>query len=403
MEQPADKFVKLSSEIEKSFRCCACEKFLHPEIRMCNNGHNMCEECLLENGSSCHICHQYVEDTSNTQIEALMKQFQVAVPCKNHRSGCTEEVQIGALNLHEVECQFRDVSCVVLDCGSRIIFNQLENHMAEEHQDLEGGTWVLKKASVIKGSSISKILESKGRRSEPLIEQICSNELLFQDAMEHMVPGTEVVRGRDYWYPGHECSNSFVGGLPLPDDPVRKEDTGRVLSRYEDVHVDVTWGSSNKSYKYRMGAGGRYDLRVAESHWDFPFAIRTWRQSNTRFFATLFIGTDKLWHVWVTAATGKTAAEKFRAETRLASSHLPECSSIYYRPVDHLGSGILDSTSEKIYFSTCLSVHKNEVSKHDGGVMNALSKDMAVPFTCKVFEKVFVTLDKEDIEEKEDD
>ena len=106
MEQPADKFVKLSSEVEKSFRCCACEKFLHPEIRMCNNGHNMCEECLLEKGSSCHICHQYVEDTSNTQIEALMKQFQVAVPCKNHRSGCTEEVQIGALNLHEVECQF---------------------------------------------------------------------------------------------------------------------------------------------------------------------------------------------------------------------------------------------------------------------------------------------------------
>ena len=53
--------------------------------------------------------------------------------------------------------------------------------------------------------------------------------------------------------------------------------------------------------------------------------------TDIRFFATLFIGKDELWHSWVTAACGKTAAIKFRAEIRLSSSNTPECSNVYYR------------------------------------------------------------------------
>ena len=62
------------------------------------------------------------------------------------------------------------------------------------------------------------------------------------------------------------------------------------------------------------------------------YAMRSWRHGGTRFFATLFTGADSLWQLWVTAACGKTAAEKFRAEIRLSSNLTPECNDVHYRP-----------------------------------------------------------------------
>ena len=72
----------------------------------------------------------------------------------------------------------------------------------------------------------------------------------------------------------------------------------------------------------------------------------THSQSDIRFFATLFIGKDELWHFWVTAACGKTAAAKFRAEIRLSSSNTPECSNIYYRFVQRHWRRLPNATSE---------------------------------------------------------
>ena len=62
------------------------------------------------------------------------------------------------------------------------------------------------------------------------------------------------------------------------------------------------------------------------------YAVRSWRHGGTRFYATLLTGPDSFWKLWVTAACGKTAAEKFRAEIRLSSNLVPECNDVHYRP-----------------------------------------------------------------------
>ena len=64
------------------------------------------------------------------------------------------------------------------------------------------------------------------------------------------------------------------------------------------------------------------------------YAMRSWRHGGTRFYATLLTGRgrDSFWKLWVTAACGKTAAEKFRAEIRLSSNLVPECNDVHYRP-----------------------------------------------------------------------
>ena len=83
------------------------------------------------------------------------------------------------------------------------------------------------------------------------------------------------------------------------------------------------------------------------------------------------------------------------------------CPSLY-RPVDHLDSGILDASSLEGY-NTCLGVTKADVSLHTDGAIGTLSKEKypfvfegEIPFSCNVYEKVFLVLDKEDIEEKDD-
>ena len=78
-----------------------------------------------------------------------------------------------------------------------------------------------------------------------------------------------------------------------------------------------------------------------------------------------------------------------------------------YRPVDYLGSDIVDASSLE-GFSACLSVPKTDVSRHSEEAIDTLSKDHpltfkgVIPFKCNAFEKVFLKLDKADLDEKED-
>ena len=60
--------------------------------------------------------------------------------------------------------------------------------------------------------------------------------------------------------------------------------------------------------------------------------MRSWRHGGVRFFSTLLSGNDSIWKLWVTAACGKTAAVKFRAEVRLSSNLAPDCNSVFYLP-----------------------------------------------------------------------
>ena len=159
---------------------------------------------------------------------------------------------------------------------------------------------------------------------------------------------------------------------------------------------------SRKTYSYTMGYKGRYDLKLQSPKTE-PIAIRTWRHSDIRFFATLFLGGDDFWHIMVSAACGKNTAAKFRAEIRLTSQDLPECSNVYHRPLEHLETDIALNTMTMKNHTACLDVHKIVLESQTRGKVTSLQIEPEdIPFTCHVYEKVFVTFDKEDIEEKED-
>jgi len=342
--------------LRTSLQCKACLKFLRPPIRMCKNGHNVCDLCKKARDSKCPVCPDNIMDISNAELEALIKHFGAPISCKYGEAGCDWSNVLDETLLHEEDCHFRPIKCLVMSCKADITLHGLENHMTEKHQEMIDGKWVITK-------------------HEPDMDELASL----------MVPGTYVVRGRD-WNKGDRDGNPPGSGVIIGPYPGRPD------------LVQVRWnhGSTNASC-YRMG-NGFYDLKLATSQ--EVLAIRTWRHSDVRFFATLFLGGDDFWHIMVSAACGKNTAAKFRAEIRLASQDVPECSNLYYRPVEHLETEILTSNMNK--YKACLDVHKEDVKKQTEGKVASLKiKPGDIPFTCKVYEKVFVTFDKEDIEEKE--
>ena len=251
--------------------------------RMCKNGHNVCDLCKTARASKCPVCQDNVMDISNAELEALIKHFKAPISCKYGEAGCDETNVLDEILLHEEDCHFRPIKCLVVYCKADIRLNGLDNHVTEKHQEMMDGKWVIRKT-------------------------------------------------------------------PAP-----------------------------------------------------PTAIRTWRHSDVRFFATLFLGGDGFWHIMVSGACGKNMAAKFRAEIRLTSQDLPECSNVYHRPLEHLETNIVLNTMTMKHHTACLDVHKIVLESQTKGKVTSLQIEPEdIPFTCHVYEKVFVTFDKEDIEEKED-
>ena len=326
--------------IRSSLQCRACHKFLRPPIWMCKNGHNVCDICKT---ATCPMCEDTIGDHNNAELEALIKHFKAPMSCKHNGAGCNETNDLAEILRHEEDCLFRSTKCLVVDCKAEITLNELENHVAEKHQDMKDVQWVIIPHfdKLDKGASV---VRCNGNDSDP----------------DGNPTGTGIITG-----PATITNCDFV----------------------------VKW-ENGKTYSYRKQA-----LKLAPSA-EQPFAMRTWRHSDVRFFATLLLGKDDFWHIMVSAACGKNKAAKFRAEIRLASSSVPECSNVYHRPVEHLESEV-DLSSMKKYMA-CLDVHKEDVAKQTTGeITNLEVAPEDIPFTCHVYEKVFVTFDKEDIEEKE--
>ena len=208
---------------------------------------------------------------------------------------------------------YNSIKCVVLNCYKDIIFNKLEDHMAEEHQDMLSGEWVAHK--------------------------------------------------RDQ-----------TAGIPI-----------------------------NNMLNY----GEKY-------------AMRTWKNAGTRFYATLMVlATERIncnpygcgrtipsestfWNLWVTAACSKTDAENFRAEIRLSSNILPEMTHVSHMPVAHLESDIIRTKdrSSFVHYKDCLRMHHEIISKHVKGDAKSLKDGADIPFKCLVHKKVFLNVNKADMEEK---
>ena len=218
----------LPDEVEASLKCCECGHFLHPPIRMCDKGHNTCDDCKKKaKNSACPVCKGALGDNSNAKLEALIKHFMVSVLCENHDAGCTEEADLSALLSHEEDCALRSITCVIPSCG--------EEHMDEKHRAMSDGKWVA-------GTTVRNLAP------ENFLYNCPSAQPAYDKMLEYMKAGTRVVTGKDW-----------KGGKGIKEGTVEK---------VSGINVSVRWDNSKEDrlYTHQMGYYGAYSHLIPRDH-----------------------------------------------------------------------------------------------------------------------------------------
>merc|ERR1719471_2561175 len=133
-----------------NFKCTKCKKYFRAPIWIvCYNGHNVCDACkgsfwtkyFCASASETSECRVMNPAVRNFALEHICKDLNLPMSCKNHRNECDFSGNLESVVTHEEDCPYRIVTCVVMNCYTRIQFNSIENHMANNHANISNGQW----------------------------------------------------------------------------------------------------------------------------------------------------------------------------------------------------------------------------------------------------------------------
>jgi len=131
-----------STDLEQSLlmhlECPVCTEYMRPPIRLCANGHKICNICL-QKVSYCPTCGEEFVNTRNLALEHVAGQ--VMYPCKYRSYGCTETFNHDKTVGHQATCRYSPQKCPVAklaigNCSWTGSYNDIKGHLQENH--LEG-------------------------------------------------------------------------------------------------------------------------------------------------------------------------------------------------------------------------------------------------------------------------
>ena len=110
-----------------------------PPIRMCVNGHNICDNCRSKL-DDCPTCNKRFLSTTNEALEVLA--YEMQYPCKYKQFGCKEVFCRWSLGSHEADCRYGQLKCPVAKhplferCDWTGKYNEVKNHLMENHLEM---------------------------------------------------------------------------------------------------------------------------------------------------------------------------------------------------------------------------------------------------------------------------
>ena len=128
----------LASSFMDSFSCKICLEVFHDPVQCQNNEHYFCRSCItkhLGNSETCPLCMDQLT------IETLRPPSRIILDlvsklkrprCSHVSRGCTENVQVEALLLHEETCGYAPVVCSNEGCKETVNRRDKESHETEE-------------------------------------------------------------------------------------------------------------------------------------------------------------------------------------------------------------------------------------------------------------------------------
>lgn len=129
---------KENLEISKILECPVCyERYVTP-ILVCENGHCICSNCK-DHLKSCPLCRAKFSNIRMTVMDQIMEATEFK--CKNYDSGCDVKMLYKEIWNHEIDCEFRTVSCDIvtfqsapcLVCNEDVIVCYFDKHMEKYH------------------------------------------------------------------------------------------------------------------------------------------------------------------------------------------------------------------------------------------------------------------------------
>ena len=129
---------ELASSFMDSFSCKICLKVLHDPVQCQNNEHYFCRKCItqhLENSETCPLCMDQLtlENLRPPSRIVLEIVFQLKKPrCCHVSRGCTKNLEVEDVLLHEQTCGYAPVVCSNEGCKETVNRRDQESHETEE-------------------------------------------------------------------------------------------------------------------------------------------------------------------------------------------------------------------------------------------------------------------------------
>ena len=119
----------------KQLECPVCLDYMGSPIKMCQNGHNVCNSCRLR-VSTCPTCKGQLIDVRNITLENIAAT--AVYPCKNRAAGCEETFALDDRSKHQSVCLYESRECPFrilsdTDCSWTGVLSDTVEHVRSEH------------------------------------------------------------------------------------------------------------------------------------------------------------------------------------------------------------------------------------------------------------------------------
>jgi len=124
------KHLKLIADVQSSLECPVCQEIPRSApIHCCRNGHVMCATCWSRS-HKCPTCRRVLHPSEQCLSHVANQLVDlIPHPCTNRDYGCLYEGQVGEVQLHERDCEFRLIKCPSYQCKRQVCMKKLDEHI----------------------------------------------------------------------------------------------------------------------------------------------------------------------------------------------------------------------------------------------------------------------------------
>jgi hypothetical protein len=130
----------LDWDLLKELECPVCLEYMTSSIKMCENGHNICDSCRSRI-STCPTCKGEFIKGRNITLERIAAA--AIYPCKNREAGCEQTFTVDEISSHESECFYQSRECPFrklsdVDCPWTGALSIIGRHVRSDHGNETG-------------------------------------------------------------------------------------------------------------------------------------------------------------------------------------------------------------------------------------------------------------------------